>query len=126
MPVLEDVVMQFENSGGHLTPIAVLLLDRWADRLSIRFREDFDWIAEPTDAEVVEFTLMQLVAQAAAMSGMQILGSLEDTLSNAIRISERSSVAVENSPDMLAQLDAEPRRSVRQSQGSAKPRFLKK
>jgi hypothetical protein len=89
----EFAILQFERAG-HLSPLAVLLLDPDADRLFVRVREDLRSIADPDDAEVLRLTLAELAAVTTNGSGGAILRELEDTLSNAIRISDRGSVPV--------------------------------
>jgi hypothetical protein len=100
----EFAILQFDR-GGHLRPLAVLLLDPDADRLLVQARQDLSSIADPDDAEVVSLTLAELAAMATNRSGSAICRELEDTLSNAIRISDRSTVTVEGQlADLLESL----------------------
>jgi hypothetical protein len=107
MPSAEFVVMQFENHG-RVIPIAVLLLDNKADRLRVRYRRDFSTIADPDDCEVLESLLEELEATAPGRSGSAILKGYEDTLSNAVRMTDRLPVDPDVPlDDALARLFAE-------------------
>jgi hypothetical protein len=83
-------VVQFALPDGELWPIAVLLLDN-QDRLHVRARaaDDLAKKIPPEDAEVVALSLAQIAEDAKAESGTNILETLEDRLSNALRISAR-------------------------------------
>jgi len=73
----------------------VLLIDLDSGRPWFRMRRDFDSIADPEDAEVLELLeghIRQCLAEAGAGSYLQ---SLEDTLSNSLRVSPRETVAVD-------------------------------
>ncbi|HUP03289.1 MAG TPA: S24 family peptidase [Bryobacteraceae bacterium] len=73
----------------------VLLLDPATGRGWVRFRQRFDELADPQDAEVLE-ALEPHFRDAMAQEGAEAwLRSLEDAASNAIRVSERRTVAVD-------------------------------
>jgi SOS-response transcriptional repressor LexA len=75
--------------------IGVLLLDLDSGRPWFRMRRDFAGIADPEDAEVLE-GLEDHIRQCLAESGAEaFLQSLEDTLSNSLRLSDRQAVAVD-------------------------------
>jgi len=75
--------------------IGVLLIDPETDRAWLRMRRDFEDIADPEDAEVLE-AVEDHIRQCIAESGAQAnLASLEDSLSNAVRVSERQQVSVD-------------------------------
>jgi hypothetical protein len=82
------LVMQFESSAGPLLPIAVLVLDFEADRLHVRATTAYAGISED-DAEVLRLTTAQLAQQASLGNGSALLGLLEDSLSNSVRLTER-------------------------------------
>lgn len=88
-PAANFAVLQFAFETGELWPIAVLLLDS-EDRLYVRARAAADLAKNipPEDAEVVALSLDQIVEDARTGSGTKILGTLEDRLSNTIRISD--------------------------------------
>ncbi len=74
----------------------VLLIDPATDRGWARFRQDFAEIADPADAEVLE-NLEEHFRNATRERGAQEwLESLEDSCSNAVRVSERRSAAVDS------------------------------
>jgi len=89
-PRADFVILQFAGAGGNPWPIAVLLLDS-QDRLHVRARPVADLATRipPDDAEVVEFTLEQMLADAKSASGRETLAAFADQLSNTIRISDR-------------------------------------
>ena len=72
--------------------IGVLLVDPATGRGWVRLRDRFDDIADPDDAEVLEALEDDLRERASA----GLLKSLEDCLSNAVRVSARETVAVDS------------------------------
>jgi SOS-response transcriptional repressor LexA len=89
--VLLDAVLP----GRPPCPIGVLLVDPDSGRPWFRMRRDFAGIADPEDAEVLE-ALEDHIRQCLAESGAEtFLRSLEDTLSNTLRISDRQVVLVD-------------------------------
>jgi SOS-response transcriptional repressor LexA len=73
----------------------VLLIDLDSGRPWLRMRRDFAGIADPEDAEVFA-GLEDHIRQCLAESGAEVfLRSLEDTLSNALRVSQREAVSVD-------------------------------
>jgi len=75
--------------------IGVLLIDPAADRAWVRMRPRHDEIAEPEDAEVLEALEEHIRARCAEAGAEAFLLSLEDSLSNVLRVSERQTVAVD-------------------------------
>ena len=76
--------------------IGVLLEDPRSDALWVKFRRDWDEIADPEDAEVLEALAADLAAQAEESGAEAVLARLVDTASNALRVSDRESVAVDD------------------------------
>ena len=75
--------------------IGVLLLDLDTGRPWLRMLRDFARIADPDDAEVLE-GLEDHIRQCLAESGAEaFLRTLEDSLSNTLRVSPRESVSVD-------------------------------
>jgi SOS-response transcriptional repressor LexA len=75
--------------------IGVLLLDLDTGRPWFRMRRDFAGIADPDDAEVLE-GLEDYIRQSITESGAEaFLHTLEDSLSNTLRVSPRESVSVD-------------------------------
>lgn len=89
--VLLDAVLP----GRPPCPVGVLLIDVDGGRPWFRMRRDFAGLADPEDAEVLE-ALEDHIRQCLAESGSEaFLGSLEDTLSNVLRVGERQAVTVD-------------------------------
>ena len=102
----EFSLLQFERPDGALWAISVLLLDRQNDELYVRNRGDLSSLDE-VDAELVRDFLNQLASETGTRSGAAILRQFEDSLSNAIRISERHSIPVDDFHSCLDQLATE-------------------
>jgi phage repressor protein C with HTH and peptisase S24 domain len=75
--------------------IGVLLLDPATDRGWLRLRARFDDIAAPEDAEVLEALEADLRHRLTESGGEAVLSSLEDSLSNVLRIGDRQSIVVD-------------------------------
>jgi phage repressor protein C with HTH and peptisase S24 domain len=75
--------------------IGVLLADPQTGRGWLRLRDSYRDIAEPDDAEVLEALENHLQTCLAEAGAPALLASLEDTLSNAVRVSERKTVEVD-------------------------------
>jgi SOS-response transcriptional repressor LexA len=76
--------------------IGVLLEDAEADALYVKFRRDWDEIADREDAEVLEALAGDLTAKAGERGAEALLGFLEDSASNAVRVSDREAVPVDD------------------------------
>jgi len=75
--------------------IGVLLIDAETDRGFFRLRPAFDDIADADDAEVLQELKTQMRVSLGEMGARAFLESLEDSASNAIRISERRAIEVD-------------------------------
>ena len=84
--------------------IGVLLVDPATDRMHARLRQSFDDIASPEDAEVFESMEEDIRQRSAELGAEAFLQSLEDSLSNALRIGERKAVAVDSFSRVLDRL----------------------
>lgn len=98
-------LLQFACENGELWPIAVLLLDN-QDRLHVRARPTADLARRipARDVEVVGMSIDQIAEDARAGSGKEILETLEDRLSNTLRISDRTRTHISNSQKALDHL----------------------
>ncbi|MEO8369136.1 MAG: S24 family peptidase [Candidatus Solibacter sp.] len=76
-------------------PVAVLLLDLETGRPWFRMRRDFTAIAEPDDAEVFEAMEAHIRQCLSELGSEAYLQSIEESLSGALRVSERQAVAVD-------------------------------
>jgi phage repressor protein C with HTH and peptisase S24 domain len=87
--------------------IGILLIDPAADRGWVRLRSSFEDVAEPEDAEVLE-ALEPHIQQSLEESGAEAyLATLEDSLSNVVRVSERREVEVDAFSRVLDRLYSE-------------------
>jgi hypothetical protein len=90
----EYVRLRLALPGAPEHDIGVLLLDPDGDRLFLRLRSHWDDIAGPEDFEYLSHLEDDLRAQAAQNGAGQFLRSLEDSLSQVLRLGERETVAV--------------------------------
>jgi SOS-response transcriptional repressor LexA len=97
-------VLQAEFPGGGLNPIGLLLEDPTSNQLHLRLRRDLETLAGDEDAEVLLALAQDLKGKAAEMGAAALLRSLEDSLSNAIQITDRQPVQVGNFEWSLNQL----------------------
>lgn len=76
-------------------PIGILVMDPATDRAWLRMRRSYEDVAEPEDAEVLEALEEDLRNRAAEMGAQALLAWMEDSLSNAVRVSARREVTVD-------------------------------
>ena len=88
-------IVQLELPGREPVNAGVLLEDPANDRLYLRFRRDWDAIA-PAEADVLSELQSDLAGKAQEMGAAQLLTQLQDTLSNALRISNPREVMVKD------------------------------
>jgi phage repressor protein C with HTH and peptisase S24 domain len=101
------LLVQAALPGHAPQTIGVLLLDPDSDRLWLRMRQSYDDLMDPEDTEVFEALEEHIRARAAELGAEAYLASLEDSLSNALRVSERQAVAVDSFTRVLDRLYAE-------------------
>jgi SOS-response transcriptional repressor LexA len=89
------VLLETALPGRARCPVGVLLIDVEGDRGWLRMRRDFQEIADPEDAEVLEAVEEHIRQCLAGAGALEFLASLEDGLSNALRVTERQTVAVD-------------------------------
>ncbi len=90
----ESLFLQVSLPGKPLETAGVLLIDTAADRLYKQLRRDWDRIAEPEDAEVLEALDDDLGQKASEFGAQQCVAYLEDALSGALRITAREALQV--------------------------------
>jgi SOS-response transcriptional repressor LexA len=95
-------LLTVELAGAESMPAGVMLQDAGTNALHLRLRRDWELIASDEDAEVLSALAADLESKAAGMGAARLLGSLEDSLSNALRISEPREIVVEDFPRALA------------------------
>jgi SOS-response transcriptional repressor LexA len=93
--VLELDAINVEAPGRGPMAAGVLLEDPSQDRLYLRLRRDWKKIA-PQEAGTLSALEFDLASKAAEMGANRLLGYLEETLSNFLRIGERREVMVED------------------------------
>jgi hypothetical protein len=81
--------------GRSPQPVGVILVDPATDRAWVRLRERFDALADPEDAEVFAALEDDLRERFSEHGAEAALVALEDSLSNALRVGERQTVAVD-------------------------------
>jgi len=75
--------------------IGVLLVDPVSDRAWLRLRPCFEDLAAPEDAAVLSALESDLRQRLVEWGAARLLGWMEDSLSNALRVSDRETVAVD-------------------------------
>lgn len=101
----EFVILEASLPASRPRPVGVLLIDPASDRAWVRLRPRFNDLTD--DTEVFDELENDLRAKAVESGAAALLRSLEDTLSNAIRISERQAVAVDAFTRTIERLYAE-------------------
>src|SRR5258708_6619485 len=76
--------------------LGVLLQDPASDALYLRFRRDWEELANGEDSEVLSLLAADLGQKAAEMGAEKLFAYLESTLSNAVIVSDREPVLVED------------------------------
>jgi phage repressor protein C with HTH and peptisase S24 domain len=98
--VLEAVFPQRPSA-----PVGIVLIDPAQNRGWVRFRSEFD--ADPQDVEFLQALEEDTRRQMEQLGAEQYLASLEDSLSNVLRVSERQTVAVDAFSRVLDRLFGE-------------------
>jgi SOS-response transcriptional repressor LexA len=90
----EYVLLRLALPGRPEHNVGVLLLDPEADRLYVRLRDHWEDIAGPEDQEYLSLLEDEIHSRAAELGAARFLQSLEDSLSNILRLDDREAVAV--------------------------------
>ncbi len=88
------LVLELTLPGRPKLNAGVLLFDPSAGRLYARLRTDWDQVADPDDAEVLEAVERELKGRAAEIGGGEVLAQIEDSFSNVLRTAGREEIAV--------------------------------
>ena len=88
------LVLELVLPGRPKANAGVLLVDPASDQLHIKLRREWEHLADPDDAEVLQSLEQDLRRQSREAGAGQLLASLEETLSNTLRLTERESIAV--------------------------------
>jgi len=89
------VLLEAHLPGQPAYHIGVYLVDPAADRLWLRMRRSYEGLGEPDDIEVLDALEEDIRAHAAERGAEAFLASLEDSLSNVLRIGQRQAVEVD-------------------------------
>ena len=101
------VVLEAGFPGYAIQPLGVLLIDPATDRGWIRMRSDFQQLADPEEAEVLELLQDDMAARIAELGAQRYLAWLEDSLSNVLRAGARQAVPVDAFTRVLDRLYGE-------------------
>jgi len=103
--IADIVFLRLALPGQPERNVGLFLLDRGTGNLFIRVREDWDRIVAPDDAELLSQLsgdFQRRIQELADGSGERFLESLEEQLSNILRLSDRETVRISN---VRAELD---------------------
>jgi SOS-response transcriptional repressor LexA len=89
------VLLEAVLPGRVAQNVGVVLIDPESGRGWVRMRERYADLAEPEDVEVLEAIEEDLRGRMDEMGAERVLESLEDSLSNVLRVGDRQSVAVD-------------------------------
>ncbi len=103
----EYVLLEACLPGRPPQTVGVFLVDAAGGRGWLRLRSHYEDLADPDDAEVLEALDQDMRARLAEMGAGPYLGWLEDCLSNVLRVSGRSTVAVDSFTRVLDRLYGE-------------------
>jgi phage repressor protein C with HTH and peptisase S24 domain len=115
-------LLSIELPGVEPFSAGVLLEDPSADRLYVRLRRDWNQVA-PEEADVLSLLEDDLNSKASELGASKLLASLEDTLSNTMRVTEAREVMVEDFDRALARLYRQHVRSAVQEFVTHLPRY---
>src|SRR5512147_608078 len=88
------LLLELALPGRSKVTAGVLLLDPSDDRLYLKLRPDWDRIADPDDVELLQLLDDDLLRHSREMGAETFLRSLEDSFSNALRITDRESIVI--------------------------------
>jgi SOS-response transcriptional repressor LexA len=100
-------VLEATLPGREPRNIGVVLIDSTTGRGWLKMRGAYDSVADPADAEVLLALEDDLRGQMDEQGAEALLDRMEDSLSNAIRISDRREVTAESFTRTVSQLYAE-------------------
>ncbi len=103
-------ILEVELPGEAAVNAGILLEDPAQNRLYIRMRRDWHDLA-PEEAEVLSELESDLADKSVEFGAEKLLANLEDTVSNAVRVSDRREVEVEDFDRALGRLYREHVRS---------------
>jgi hypothetical protein len=90
------MLLTFVPPGATPRPIGVLLFDPDKGSIHWKFRSDWSLFAEPDDVEILACLTEDFTQKMQELGPEAFLTLLEDTLSNAIQITDRKPISIEN------------------------------
>lgn len=103
----EFALLQVALPGAEPLNAGVFLLDPASGELYTRIRGEWPEVADAGDRELLELLDLDIRLKSKEMDGAEFLRSLEDTLSNTLRITPREQVAVTGFAEALDRLYAD-------------------
>lgn len=103
----EYVLVELAVPGEPVRPIGVLLRDVETGEVHSKIRGHWEEIGDSEERELLEALDEDFQLKTREMGGEEFLQSLEDSLSNTLRVTERMAVAVDDFPRTLERLYAE-------------------
>ena len=100
----EYLLVELARPGESQRTIGVLLRDASTGQVYAKIRRHWEEIEDPEEAELLEALHEDFEMKIHEMGGDDFLRSLEDSLSNALLVSERVAVTVGDFPRMLERL----------------------
>ncbi|MDQ6699325.1 MAG: hypothetical protein M3Z36_03970, partial [Acidobacteriota bacterium] len=104
---LQYALLELAPPGEPGLPIGVFLIDPQSGDFDVKLRDDWDEISGPEDSEFLASLQEDFMLKAREMGGEAFLASLEDSLSNFLRIGEREPVIAGSFSRTLDDLFAE-------------------
>jgi hypothetical protein len=101
-------LVEVARPGHAPVPLGILLVDDETDRLSLRFHNAADFERQHDDdldeneADILDFLADDLRLKSLERGGRALLDSLEDSLSNFLRIGDRSAISYTGDPQLAA------------------------
>src|SRR5689334_10294160 len=92
----EYLLLELDRPGERVRTIGVLLRDAESGQIYSKIRRHWEDIPEPEEQELLAALDEDFQSKIGEMGGEEFLRSLEDSLSNALRLSERTAVAVDD------------------------------
>src|SRR5271156_3029017 len=103
----EFALLQVALPGAEPRNAGVFLLDPASGQIYTRIREEWPEVADADDRELLELLDLDIRLKSKEIGGAEFLQSLEDTLSNTLRITPREQVEVTGFAQTLDRLYAE-------------------
>jgi hypothetical protein len=103
--IAEVVFLRLALPGQPERNVGLFLLDRGTGNLFVRVRDDWDRIVSPDDAELLSQLsgdFQRRIQELENGGGERFLATLEDQLSNILRLSDRETLRISN---IRAELD---------------------